>query len=180
MKSKATIVISALLLSANGYALTKSTVISTTLEQQAKPSVYVDSPTIRLSDEERIRKIEEEWPKALERKDAVWLGQHTADKLVFIDADGSALNKAAYLSKRQANPDRILSGENNVDEIYIQGNLAFVHGNSHFNVMYEGKEHFLSFRWTSTYVKHDSKWRVIAGQVTPINANWRAAFAKSR
>ena len=30
-----------------------------------------------------------------------------------------------------------------MDGIYIQGSLAFVHGNSHFDVMYEGKEHFL-------------------------------------
>ena len=30
----------------------------------AKPSVYVDRPTIKLSDEERIRKIEDEWLKA--------------------------------------------------------------------------------------------------------------------
>lgn len=79
IKSKATILISALLLLANGYALTKNTVISAALQQLARPSVYVDSPTIRLSDEERIRKIEEEWHKALERKDAVWLGQHTAE-----------------------------------------------------------------------------------------------------
>ncbi len=138
MKSKATILISASLLWASCYALTKSTVIAAALQQQAKPSVYVDRPTIKLSDEERIRKIEEEWPKALERKDAVWLGQHTADNLVFIDADGSVLNKAAYLSKREANPDHILSDENNVDGIYIQGSLAFVHGNSHFDSCMRG------------------------------------------
>ncbi len=179
MKSRVTILISTLLLWANGHALTQGIVKPAALQQQAKPGVYVDSPTTGLSDEERIRKIEAEWPKALERNDTVWLGQHTADQLMFIDADGSALSKAAYLSKRGANPDRILSGENKVDGIYIQGDLAFVHGDSHFNVMYEGKEHFLSFRWTSTYVKQDGRWRVIGSQLTPININWRAAFVKS-
>jgi hypothetical protein len=37
-----------------------------------------DQAAIEFADEERIRKIEEEWPQALTRHDAVWLGQHTA------------------------------------------------------------------------------------------------------
>jgi ketosteroid isomerase-like protein len=180
VKSKATILICVLLFWANDYAMTKSTVKPASSQQQAKPGVYVDNPINGLSDEERIRKIEEDWPKALARKDAAWLGQHTADQLVFIDADGSALTKAAYLSRREDNPERTISGENNTDGVYIQGNLAFVHGNSHFHVEREGKEYFLSFRWTSTYVKQDGRWRVIGSQLTPINTNWRAAFVKSK
>jgi hypothetical protein len=47
-----------------------------------------DQAAIEFADEERIRKTEEEWPKALTRHDAVSLGQHTADQLVQVDPDG--------------------------------------------------------------------------------------------
>ena len=123
-----------------------------------------------IGDEEgRILALETAWNHAEEKKDAAALDQLLAGTLVYIDYDGSMMNKRQFLDNIKAetlHPSQIIN-----DEVSVQmyGDAAVVTGIYREKGMDKGKPYLRRGRFTDTWVKQNGGWQCVASQSTLIS-----------
>ena len=136
-------------------------------------SVY---PAERLSDEEQILKLEDDWVRALEKQDREGLNKILAREFTFIEPDGSLINRDDYLADRSSNASDTESFEIADVKVRVFGDSALVTGISKITERRQGNRYRFSLRWKELWVREAGKWKVLAGQATPVNAKWDAPF----
>jgi ketosteroid isomerase-like protein len=127
---------------------------------QEKPSVS--------DDEGRILALETAWNHAEEKKDAAALDQLLATSLVYIDYDGSIMNKAEFLENIKAEPLHPAQIINDEMHVRVYGDAAVVTGIYREKGTNKGKPYQRRGRFTDTWVKQNGGWQCVASQSTLI------------
>jgi|SRR6266487_4901682 ketosteroid isomerase-like protein len=130
----------------------------------------------KLSDEKQILKLEDDWVRALEKQDREGLNKILAREFIFIEPDGSLINRDEYLADRSANASDIGSFKIADVQVRVFGDSALVTGVAKISERHQGNQYRFSLRWKELWVKEAGNWKVLAGQATPVNPKWDAPF----
>jgi len=119
-------------------------------------------------DETQLIQLERAWNQAEAVADSSAITSLFEETLVYVDYDGSLMNKADYLrsvSNPAAKPDHLY------DEgmkAYVYGTTGIVSGIYRETGTTKGKAYTRRARFTDTWVKRDGKWKCVASQSTMI------------
>jgi len=119
-------------------------------------------------DEGRILALETAWNHAEQAKDVAALDQLLAPEVVYIDYDGSLLNKEGFLASIKSeglSPAQIV---NETQRAVVFGVCAIVTGIYREKGTSNGKPYSRRGRFTDTWVKINNTWRCVASQSTLI------------
>lgn len=119
-------------------------------------------------DEGRILALETAWNHAEQSKDVAALDQLLAPELVYIDYDGSLMNKEQFLAAVKSeglSPAQII---NENQRAVVFGDCAIVTGIYREKGTSNGKPYSRRGRFTDTWVKINNTWRCVASQSTLI------------
>ena len=122
----------------------------------------------RTDEEGRILALETAWNHAEQSKDVAALDQLLAPELVYIDYDGSLMNKEEFLAAAKQeglSPEQIV---NEQQSAIVFGDCAVVTGIYREKGMNKGKPYVRRGRFTDTWVKIKDTWRCVASQSTLI------------
>jgi len=120
------------------------------------------------SDEIQIRQLERAWNQAEARHDAKAVLAIIGDTLVYIDFDGTVMNKEEYVrdvTKTAYQADHLYDEGLNV---YLYGNAAVVNGVYRETGVNKGKSYTHRVRFTDTWIRQNSVWHCVASQNTLI------------
>jgi ketosteroid isomerase-like protein len=129
-----------------------------------------------LPDEEQILKLEDDWARALKTKDRQLLDQIVAQDFTFIEPDGTVKKRDEYLTDRSSDAADIESFESTEVKARVYGTSALVSGVAHITERRQGHRYRFSLRWKELWLKDTGRWQVLAGQATPVNADWDSPF----
>jgi len=118
------------------------------------------------AEESKIMALENAWNLAEEHKDVSALSQLLADTLVYVDDDGSFMNKAQFLASRKNpayGPEQIVNDDMTV---HMYGNTAVVTGVYRDRGVNKGKSYSERGRFTDTWVYENGLWLCVASQST--------------
>lgn len=123
----------------------------------------------RKDEEGRLLGLEQAWNHAEQEKNVKALGQLLADSLVYVDYDGSLMNKMQFLSSVGAealHTDQI-TNESMTAQVY--GDAAVVTGIYREKGSNKGKPFSRRGRFTDTWIKQGGTWQCVASQSTLIS-----------
>jgi len=119
-------------------------------------------------EEAHLLALESAWNHAEQSKDAAALGQLVADTFVYVDYDGTLMNKKEYLAST-ANHDVQQEQINNEGmTVHIYGNAAVVNGIYRDKGLEKGKAFSRHGRFTDTWIREKDTWQCVASQSTLI------------
>jgi len=116
----------------------------------------------------RILALENAWNQATLQKDLKGLDPLLAEGLIYINNEGTEMNKAQYLASVSA-PER--SFEHIVSEsmrVQFFGQNALVVGLYHEKGIKNGKEYLHNGRFIDTWIRQGDSWMCVASQSTLI------------
>jgi ketosteroid isomerase-like protein len=130
----------------------------------------LDSQTSTNSDPEqsKILALENAWNRAEEHKDAKALESLLDSTLVYIDYDGTIMDKAQFITSAKApslHPEQIV---NESMSAHVYGNSAVVTGIYREKGVKSGKPYLRRGRFTDTWEYLDGTWVCVASQSTLI------------
>jgi ketosteroid isomerase-like protein len=120
------------------------------------------------ADENRILALETAWNQAEQQKDTKVLNELLANTLVYVDYDGSFMNKSEFLASFAApglKPELIT---NESATVHLYGNSAVVTGVYREKGTNNGKSYQRRGRFTDTWVSQNGVWQCVASQSTLI------------
>ena len=130
--------------------------------------VAAQSPTAD-PDQARILALETAWNRAEERKDAKALDGLPDSRLLYVDHDGSLMNKAQFLDSVKApslHPEQIVN-ESMTAQMY--GTTAIVTGVYREKGKVAGKAYLRRGRFIDTWINQNGTWRCVTSQSTLIS-----------
>ena len=120
-------------------------------------------------DRSRILALENAWNQAVHQKDTVALKLLLGPDLVYVDYDGTLMDRGQYLASVQSQlvqPERIVNESMNV---HLYGAAAVVEGIYHETGEKNGKPYTLRERFSDTWIRRNESWECVASQSTLIN-----------
>ena len=121
-------------------------------------------------DEIQIRQLERAWNQAEANQQVKEVSNLVDDTLVYVDYDGSIMNKAEYM-KWVAAPEQ--KADHLFDEgmtVHVYANAAVVNGIYRESGTNKGKHYVIRSRYTDTWIRRDGIWRCVASHSTLIPA----------
>jgi len=131
-------------------------------------ALFAQNKSAASNDEIQVKQLERAWNEAESRHDAKAVTNIVADTLVYIDFDGSVMNKDEYIrdvTKTAYQADHLYDEGLNVT---VYGNAAVVSGIYRETGVSKGKPYTHRARFTDTWIKQDGVWRCVASQSTLI------------
>ena len=119
-------------------------------------------------EEGRLRALESAWNHAEQSKDAAALNQLLAESLVYVDYDGTLLNKKQFLESTLHNNITQEQINNDGMSVHVYGNAAAVTGVYRDKGLENGKAFSRRGRFTDTWVNQNGAWQCVASQSTLI------------
>jgi ketosteroid isomerase-like protein len=126
----------------------------------------VAQTTLRPEEESRIRSLENAWNQAVQSQDAKAIEPLLAGDLIYIDYDGTVMNKAQYLASIKtttAHAD-LLSDES--VQVHLYGRSAIVVGVYNEKGVKSGKPYALRERFADTWINRNGVWLCVASEST--------------
>jgi ketosteroid isomerase-like protein len=120
-------------------------------------------------DRTRILALEKAWNQAVRGKDTVALKLLLGPELVYVDYDGTLMDKEQYLASVQSQlmqPERIVSESMNV---HLYGAAAVVEGIYRETGEKNGKPYTLRERFSDTWILRNESWECVASHSTLIS-----------
>ncbi|MFZ0294137.1 MAG: nuclear transport factor 2 family protein [Candidatus Sulfotelmatobacter sp.] len=120
-------------------------------------------------DRSRILALENAWNQAVRGKDTVALKLLLGPELVYVDYDGTLMDKEQYLASVQSEmvrAERIVSESMNV---HLYGAAAVVEGIYRETGERNGKPYTLRERFSDTWIRRNESWECVASHSTLIN-----------
>ena len=117
----------------------------------------------------KVLALENAWNRAEEQKDVKALDGLLASSLVYIDYDGTLMNKAQFLTSVRTtslHPEQIVN-ESMTASVY--GDTVVVTGVYRDKGAQSGKAYFRRGRFTDTWVRQNEEWKCVASQSTLIS-----------
>ena len=118
------------------------------------------------AEQARILTLENAWNQSVQQKDVPALRMLLAPDLIYVDYDGTLMNKVEYLASVQSlalHPVRIV---NESMDIHFYGMVAVVTGVCRESGVKNGKPYVLLERFTDTWVRRGDNWVAVASQST--------------
>jgi ketosteroid isomerase-like protein len=120
------------------------------------------------TDEGRIVSLENAWNQATRQKDEAALKLLLAPDLVYVEYDGTLMDRAAYLASVRSpslQPTRIVSESM---KAHIYGSVAVVNGVYRESGLKNGEPYTIRERFIDTWLRQSSGWICVASQATLI------------
>ena len=114
----------------------------------------------------RILSLENAWNQAVHEKDIAALKMLLGPELVYVDFDGTLMDKSAYVASVQSqtlHPEKIVSESMNV---HLYGTVAVVNGVYRESGAKNGKPYVLRERFTDTWIRQSDSWVCVASHST--------------
>jgi ketosteroid isomerase-like protein len=122
----------------------------------------------RDAEEGHLLALESAWNHAEQSKDAAALNQLLGESLVYVDYDGTLLNKKEFLDNTLRNKVTQEQINNDGMTVHVYGNAAVVTGLYRDKGVENGKPFLRRGRFTDTWVKQNGAWQCVASQSTLI------------
>ena len=119
-------------------------------------------------EEGHLLALESAWNHAEQSKDAHALDQLLAETLVYIDYDGTLMNKKEYLASTMHNDVESEQINNDGMTVHVYGNAAVVTGAYRDKGVQKGKPFLRRGRFTDTWIYDQGAWQGVASQSTLI------------
>jgi ketosteroid isomerase-like protein len=135
----------------------------------AIPQPAAQTPAQPAAEQTRILALENAWNQAEEHKDIKALETLLDTTLVYIDYDGSMMDKAQFMASVKApalHPEQIV---NESMSAHVYGDSAVVTGVYHEKGVNNGKPYVRRGRFTDTWVYQNGTWVCVASQSTLIS-----------
>jgi ketosteroid isomerase-like protein len=119
-------------------------------------------------DETQLIQLERSWNQAEMGRDASAITSLFDDSLIYVDYDGSLMNKAQYL---RSVADPTSKPDHMYDEgmkVHVYGGAGVVTGVYRETGITKGKAYARRARFTDTWIKQDGQWKCVASQSTLI------------
>ena len=113
--------------------------------------------------------LESAWNHAEQSKDANALNQLLGNTLVYVDYDGTLMNKTQYLASAMKNDVEEEQINNDGMTVRIYGNAAVVNGAYRDKGVQKGKAFSRRGRFTDTWIRQNGAWQCVASQSTLIS-----------
>jgi ketosteroid isomerase-like protein len=134
----------------------------------AAPQLNAQDTARVTAEQARILTMESAWNQAVQQKDAAGLKLLLAADLVYVDYDGTLMNKTEYLASVQSqglHPERVVSEFMNV---HLYGAVAVVNGVYREKGVKNERPYALRERFTDTWVRQGERWICVASHSTLI------------
>jgi ketosteroid isomerase-like protein len=119
-------------------------------------------------EQNRIVALENAWNQALRIKDAKAVEPLMAGELIYIDYDGSVMNKAQYLESIRRPEQRVEHVVSESMQVQIFGKAASVIGVYRENGIRSGKPYSLRERFVDLWIDQNGMWLCVTSQATLI------------
>ncbi len=123
----------------------------------------------RSVEEGRLLALESAWNHAEQSKDAAALNQLLGESLMYVDYDGTLLNKKEFLQATLNNNVEQEQINNDGMTVHVYGNAAVVTGLYRDKGIEKGKPFLRRGRFTDTWVNQNGVWQCVASQSTLIS-----------
>ena len=123
----------------------------------------------RSVEEGRLLALESAWNHAEQSKDAAALNQLLGESLVYVDYDGTLLNKKEFLQVTLNNHVEQEQINNDGMTVHVYGDAAVVTGLYRDKGIEKGKPFLRRGRFTDTWVSQNGVWQCVASQSTLIS-----------
>jgi len=130
--------------------------------------VFAQGSSQQSAEEGRLRALESAWNHAEQSKDAAALNQLLGETLVYVDYDGTLLNKKEFLENTLHNNVQQEQINNDGMTVHVYGNAAVVTGVYRDKGIEKGKPFLRRGRFTDTWVNQNGAWQCVASQSTLI------------
>jgi len=122
----------------------------------------------KMTTEQTLMKMEQEMADAIVKGDMSVYDKYSADNSVFTDPGGMMMTKAQSLAMFKSGDLKLESIKMDNMKVQMFGNTAIVTYTSMDKGTYKGRDISGDYRWTDVFAKVGGKWKLIAGQGTPI------------
>jgi ketosteroid isomerase-like protein len=116
----------------------------------------------------RILALENAWNQATRQKDLKALDPLLAEGLIYINNEGTEMNKAQYLASVSAPERRYEHIVSESMRVQLFGQSAMVVGVFHEKGIINGKEYLHNGRFIDTWIRQGNSWMCVASQSTLI------------
>lgn len=120
--------------------------------------------------EKTLLKLEQNWAKAIEKRDGKAMEPFLASDFISIEPDGSVLNKEQYIQARVKDPVDVESSVLEKVQVREFGSTARVTGLQTNHGSLKGKKTIERFRYVDIFILKNGAWQCISTQVTPLPA----------
>ncbi|MGH9757235.1 MAG: nuclear transport factor 2 family protein [Candidatus Acidiferrales bacterium] len=117
-------------------------------------------------DEGTILVLENAWNKAEMNKDGQALDELLANSLVYVDYDGSLMDKDQFVASVKNSTVQSLQLVNDNVHVHMYGESAVVSGVYHEKGVEKGRSYTRNGRFVDTWVKVSNTWQCVASQST--------------
>ena len=122
----------------------------------------------KMTTEQTLMKMEQEMADAIVKGDTSVWDKYSDDNSVFTDPGGMLMNKAQSMAMFKSGDLKIESTKIDGMKVQMFGNTAIVTYTTTDKGMYKTTDISGQYRWTDVFAKVGGKWKLIAGQGTPI------------
>jgi ketosteroid isomerase-like protein len=134
----------------------------------AAPQLKAQASARPDAEQARILTLENAWNQAVQQKDASALDILLAPDLIYVEYDGTLMNKGQYLASVRSPSMQPLHIVNESSSVHLYGMVAVVNGICRENGVKKGKPYTLRERFTDTWVRRSDNWVSVASQSTLI------------
>ena len=131
--------------------------------------VFAQHTPAPAGEEGRLLALESAWNHAEQSKDAHALDQLLAETLVYIDYDGTLMNKKEYLASTLKNDVKDEQINNDGMTAHLYGNAAVVTGTYRDKGIDKGKPFSRHGRFIDTWIYDKGAWQCVASESTLIS-----------
>lgn len=117
-------------------------------------------------DEGTIMVLENAWNRAEMNKDGQALDELLANSLVYVDYDGSLMDKDQFVASAKNSTVQSLQLVNDNVHVHMYADSAVVYGVYHENGVEKGRSYTRTGRFVDTWVKVSNTWQCVASQST--------------
>ncbi len=121
------------------------------------------------TEENRILSLENAWSQAEQHKDIKVLDELLSNTLVYVEYDGTFMDKKDYLASRQSTSLHPAQVVNESTTVHMYGDSAVVTGVYREKGTNNGKSYEHHGRFTDTWVSQNGVWQCVASQSTLIS-----------
>lgn len=131
--------------------------------------LYLFAQSADRTDQSTVSALENAWNQAAQQKDAVALDMLLGSELVYIDYDGTLMDKAEYLASVKSQSFHATRIMNESMSAHSYGEMIVVYGvYREIGTLSNGKAYSRRERFTDVWVRRKSMWVCIASQSTSI------------
>ncbi len=122
----------------------------------------------KMTTEQTLMKMEQEMAEAIVKGDTSVWDKYSTDNSVFTDPGGMLMTKAQSLAMFKSGDLKIESTKIDNMKVQMFGNTAVVTYTTVDKGTWKDRDISGEYRWTDVFVKTGGKWKLVAGQGTPI------------